>query len=50
MTVVFLDSKELNLEDMESEVEHREVPMEETVVKSLGEIKKRHRGWHLAAG
>jgi hypothetical protein len=45
-----LNSKELNLEDMESEVEHWEVHMEEAAVKSLGTIKKRHRGRHLAAG
>jgi hypothetical protein len=39
--------KELNLEDMESVVE---VPMEEAAVKSLGAMKKHHRGRHLAAG
>jgi hypothetical protein len=37
-----LDSKELNLEDMEFEVEHWEVPTYETTVKSLGRMKKRH--------
>jgi hypothetical protein len=48
--VVCLDSKELNPEDMKFEVEHREVPMEEATVKSLGTMKKRHRGRHLATG
>jgi hypothetical protein len=48
-TVVCLDSKEPNPEDMESEVEHWEVPMEEAAVKSLGAMKKRYRGWKLAA-
>jgi hypothetical protein len=37
-------------EDMESEVEHREVPTEEAAVKSSGTMKKRHRGRHIAAG
>jgi hypothetical protein len=37
-------------EKMESEVEHWEVPMEEAAVKSSGTMKKRYRGWHLAAG
>jgi hypothetical protein len=50
MTEVCLHSKELNPEDMESEVEHREVPMEEAAVKSLGTMKERKRGRHLAAG
>jgi hypothetical protein len=45
-----LDSKELSPEDMESEVEHREVPTEEATAKSSGTMKKRHRGRHLAAG
>jgi hypothetical protein len=45
-----LESKELNPEDMECEVEHLEVPTEETAVKSLETTKKRHRGRHLAAG
>jgi hypothetical protein len=44
-----LECNEPNSEDMESEVEHREVPMEEAAVKSSGTIKKRHRGLHLAA-
>jgi hypothetical protein len=47
---VCLDSKEPNPEDMQSEVEHREVPMEEAAVKSLRTMKKWHRGRHLAAG
>jgi hypothetical protein len=45
-----LDSKELNPEDMESEVEQQEVPTEEAAVKSSGTMKKWHRGWHLTAG
>jgi hypothetical protein len=45
-----LDSKEPNLEDMESEVDRPEVPMEEATVKSSGTMKKWHRGQHLAAG
>jgi hypothetical protein len=45
-----LHSKELKLEGMESQVEHREVPTEEAKVKSLGTMKKQHTGWHLAAG
>jgi hypothetical protein len=38
------------LEEMKAVVEHQEVPMEEAAVKSLATMKKRHRGWHLAAG
>jgi hypothetical protein len=45
-----LDSKEPNLEDTESKVEHQEVPMDEAAVKSLGTMKTWHRGRHLAAG
>jgi hypothetical protein len=45
-----LDSKELNPEDMKSEMEHQEVPMEEAAVKSSRTMKKWHRGQHLAAG
>jgi hypothetical protein len=45
-----LASKELNPEDMESEVEHVELPTEEASVKCSGTVKKRHRGRHLAAG
>jgi hypothetical protein len=41
---------ECNAKMMQSEVEHQEVPMEEAAVKSSGTVKKRHRGWHLAAG
>jgi hypothetical protein len=43
-TVACLDSKELNLEDTESEVEHQEAPTEEAAVKSSGTMKKRHSG------
>jgi hypothetical protein len=35
-TEACLDTRELNPEDMESEVEHREVPTEEATVKSSG--------------
>jgi hypothetical protein len=45
-----LESKEANPEDMESEVERREVPTEEAAVKSSGTMKKGQRGRHLAAG
>jgi hypothetical protein len=41
---------EMNPEMMESRVEHWEVPKEHAAVKSSGIIKKRHRGWNLAAG
>jgi hypothetical protein len=41
---------EPNPEMMPSEVEHREVPMEEAAVKSSGTMKKWHWGWNLAAG
>jgi hypothetical protein len=40
---VCLDSKEPNLEDMESEVERQEVPTEEAAVNSSGTMKKWHR-------
>jgi hypothetical protein len=49
-TEACMDSKELNLEDRKSEVEHREVPKEDVVVKSVKGRKKRHRDRHLAAG
>jgi hypothetical protein len=35
---------------MKSVSEHEEVPREEGAVKSLGALKQRHRGRHLAAG
>jgi hypothetical protein len=38
-----LDSKELNPEDMKSEVEYWEVPIEEAAVKSSGTLEKKHR-------
>jgi hypothetical protein len=50
MTVACLDIQELNPEDMESEVEHREVPKENVVVKPFKGRKKRHWGQHLVAG
>jgi hypothetical protein len=49
-TAVCLDSNELNPEDVEIKVQHREVPTEEAAVKSSGTMKKRHRGRHQAAG
>jgi hypothetical protein len=49
-TAARLESKELIPEGTESEVECREVPTEEAAVKSSGTMKKRRRGWHLAAG
>jgi hypothetical protein len=49
-TEACLDSKEPNPEDMESEVEHREVPTEEAAVKSSRTMKKWHRDRHLAPG
>jgi hypothetical protein len=49
-TEACLHSKELNLEHMECEVEHWEVPTKEATVKSLGTMKKWHRSGHLAAG
>jgi hypothetical protein len=42
MTEACLDSKELNSEDIESEMEHREVPTGEAAVKSSETMKKRH--------
>jgi hypothetical protein len=48
-TETCLESKQLNPEDMESEVKPREVPTEEAALKSSGTMKKRHRGRHLAA-
>jgi hypothetical protein len=35
---------------LESESEHREVPNEDAVVKPVGGLKKRYRGWKQAAG
>jgi hypothetical protein len=49
-TEACLGSKELDPEDMEYEVGHREAPTEEAAVKSSGTMKKRHRGRHLGAG
>jgi hypothetical protein len=46
---VCLDSKEPNLEEMQSRVEHQEVPKEHASVKPVGGLRKRHRGWNLAA-
>jgi hypothetical protein len=44
------EKMELTPEMMQSTGEHREVPTEEATVKSLGTMKKWHRGRHLAAG
>jgi hypothetical protein len=49
-TEACLESKEPNPDNMESEVEHREIPMEEAAVKSSTTMKKQHKGQHLAAG
>jgi hypothetical protein len=43
-TEACLDSKKLNPEDMKSEVEHREAPKEDALVKPVRGRKKRHRG------
>jgi hypothetical protein len=45
-----LGCKEPSPKEMESQVEHREVPMEEAAVKSSRVMKTQHRGQHLAAG
>jgi hypothetical protein len=50
MTAACLDSQELKPEEMESESEHQEVPMEDAIVKPVKGRKKRYRGWELAAG
>jgi hypothetical protein len=39
-----------NPEEIESETDHREVPKEDAVVKPVAGLRKRHRGWNLAAG
>jgi hypothetical protein len=49
-TVASLECKEQGLKELESKVERREVPMEEATMKSLGIMKKWHRGRHIAAG
>lgn len=38
------------MDDMESKMEHQEVPKEDTIVKPVKGQKKRHRGRKLAAG
>jgi hypothetical protein len=45
-----MDLKANPEEDMESEVEHWEIPMVEATVKSSGKMKKRQRGHHRASG
>jgi hypothetical protein len=42
-TEACLENKKLNSEDIESEVEHREVPTEEAAVKYSGTMKKRQK-------
>jgi hypothetical protein len=37
-------------EEIESEAEHEEVPMEEATVETFGALKKQHRDRHLATG
>jgi hypothetical protein len=39
-----------NAEDMECNLEHREVPKEDVVEKLVKGRKKRHRGWKQDAG
>jgi hypothetical protein len=50
MMEVCLDSKELNPEDMESIVEHWELPTDEVAAKSLETMKQWHSSRHQAAG
>jgi hypothetical protein len=40
----------VNPEEMESEAEYWEVPKVCAVVKAVGGLRKRHRGWKIAAG
>jgi hypothetical protein len=49
-TEAFLDSKELNPEEIESESKRWEVPTEDAVVKPAKGRKKRHRDRYQAAG
>jgi hypothetical protein len=48
--VVNPEKMEPNAGMMQSEVEHRETPMEEAAVKSSRTVKKQHKNQHLAAG
>jgi hypothetical protein len=48
-TAAWLETKEISSEDVEPEVEHREVPMEDAVVKPVKGRKKRHSGQKQAA-
>jgi hypothetical protein len=41
---------EANPEEMQSKVEHEEVPKEEVTVETLGALKKRYGDWHLVVG
>jgi hypothetical protein len=50
VTEARLECKKPTSVNMESEVDHQEVPTEEAKVKSLGTMMKWRRGWHLAAG
>jgi hypothetical protein len=49
-TETYPEMMKTNSEEMESGVEHWEVPKEETAVKSSAALKKQHRVWQLAAG
>jgi hypothetical protein len=50
LATVEITDLDANPGETESEVESREVPTEDFVVKSVGGRKKRHRGRHIAAG
>jgi hypothetical protein len=45
-----LYSKVPNPEEMQSRVEHQEIPKEHAAMKPIRGLRKRHRGWHLATG
>jgi hypothetical protein len=49
-TDTFMDCKEPTSENMDSGAEHREAPMEDSIVKPARGWKKWQRGQHLAAG
>jgi hypothetical protein len=39
---------EANPEEIESDLEHEEVPIEEAAVETSGALKERYGDWHLA--
>jgi hypothetical protein len=41
---------ETNLEEIESEAEHEEVPKEEATVETFGALKEQYGDWHIAVG